>query len=102
MSAKSKQQNKNQARSNVNVAFSSEGWEDYNYWLSADDDIFQRLSSLISECLRTPFRGTGKPEPLKGDLSGFWSRRITKEHRLVYLYENGTLTILQCRFHYDD
>ncbi len=102
MSTKSKQRNKNEARNTVSIAFTSEGWEDYNHWLTNDADIFQRLDSLIGECLRTPFKGTGKPEPLKGDLSGFWSRRITREHRLVYLYEGGTLTILQCRFHYDD
>ncbi|MCO8166245.1 Txe/YoeB family addiction module toxin [Pseudomonas sp. 21LCFQ02] len=59
------------------------------------------LRGLIEETLRTPFSGTGKPEPLKGNLSGFWSRRITREHRLVYLYEGGTLTTIACRFHYE-
>lgn len=102
MSSKSKQRNKQETRNTVSVSFTSEGWEDYNHWCKNDDDIFEKLSSLLEECLRTPFKGTGKPEPLKGDLSGFWSRRITKEHRLVYLYEGGTLTVLQCRFHYDD
>jgi len=102
MSAKSKQRNKTEARKTVSIAFTTEGWEDYSHWLATDADIFQRLDSLIGECLRTPFKGTGKPEPLKGDLSGFWSRRITREHRLVYLFEGGTLTILQCRYHYDD
>ena len=59
------------------------------------------VDRLILECLRTPFSGSGKPEALKGDLSGYHSRRITKEHRLVYFYEAGTLTILACRFHYE-
>lgn len=102
MSTKSKQRNKTEARNTVSVAFTSEGWDDYSHWGKNDADIFERLNSLIGECRRTPFKGTGKPEPLKGDLSGFWSRRITREHRLVYLYEGGQLTILQCRFHYDD
>lgn len=97
-----KQRNKTEARSTVSISFTSEGWEDYSHWRENDADIFQRLNALLGECLRNPFKGTGKPEPLKGDLSGFWSRRITREHRLVYLYEGGTLTILQCRFHYDD
>lgn len=102
MSTKSKQRNKTKARNTVSVAFTSEGWDDYSHWMDNDADIFESINSLISECLRTPFKGTGKPEPLKGDLSGFWSRRITREHRLVYLYEGGQLTILQCRYHYDD
>lgn len=102
MSMKSKQRNKTEARNTVSVAFTPEGWEDYSHWTVSDADILQQINSLISECLRTPFKGTGKPEPLKGDLSGFWSRRITREHRLVYLFEGGVLTILQCRFHYDD
>lgn len=102
MSMKSKQSNKDQASSSVVISFTSEGWEDYCYWQNQDDDTFTRLKRLIAECLRSPFKGIGKPEPLKGDLSGYWSRRITHEHRLVYLYEEGKLTILQCRFHYDD
>ncbi|GLK87228.1 Txe/YoeB family addiction module toxin [Pseudomonas turukhanskensis] len=101
MNTKSKQRNKTEARSGVSVAFTSEGWEDYCHWKDQDVDIFRSINALIGECLRTPFKGIGKPEPLKGDLSGFWSRRITREHRLIYFYEGGTLTILQCRFHYD-
>ncbi len=88
------------ARNTVSIAFTSEGWE-ISHWRD-DADIFESINSLIGECLRTPFEGIGKPEPLKGDLSGFWSRRITREHRLVCLFEGGQLTILQCRFRYDD
>jgi len=85
----------------VSVAFTAEGWEDYHHWRAVDPAIFEVINALIRECCRTPFKGTGKPEPLKGDLSGYWSRRITREHRLVYFYEGGQLTVLQCRFHYD-
>lgn len=102
MNMKSKQRNKTEARESVSVAFTAEGWQDYSHWKNADAEIFNTVNALIKECLRTAFKGTGKPEPLKGDLSGFWSRRITREHRLVYLVEGGRLTILQCRFHYDD
>ncbi|PZW80551.1 toxin YoeB [Pseudomonas sp. 2848] len=102
MNVKAKQRNKTEARSTTSVAFTAEGWEDYGYWRNSDVAIFQRINTMICECLRSPFKGTGKPEPLKGDLSGFWSRRITREHRLVYFYEAGTLSILQCRYHYDD
>ncbi|MFJ3447167.1 Txe/YoeB family addiction module toxin [Pseudomonas sichuanensis] len=101
MNMKSKQRNKTEARNSVSVAFTAEGWEDFHYWREADSAIFEAVNVLIRECCRTPFKGTGKPEPLKGDLSGFWSRRITREHRLVYFYEGGQLTVLQCRFHYD-
>ncbi|MDE1167251.1 MAG: Txe/YoeB family addiction module toxin [Pseudomonas sp.] len=97
---KAKQQNKTNARQGVRVSFTPHGWDDYLHWREADTKVLDAINTLVNECLRTPFKGTGKPEPLKGDLSGFWSRRITKEHRLVYLYENGVLTILQCRFHY--
>ncbi len=100
--SKQKQQNKTEARNKVTVSFTDEGWEDFTYWSSNNTDIFNRLQSLINDCLRTPFKGIGKPEPLKGDLTGFWSRRINHEHRLVYFYESGVLTILQCRYHYDE
>lgn len=106
MSQKKKQHNKTKTREAVNVSFTSHGWDDYQYWqdstVAGDSLIFASLNDLINEIRRTPFTGTGKPEPLKGDLSGFWSRRITREHRLVYLYEAGVLTLIACRFHYDD
>ncbi|MCO6059825.1 Txe/YoeB family addiction module toxin [Pseudomonas sp. MOB-449] len=102
MSTKKKQQNKQQARTTVAVSFTPHGWDDYQHWKVHDRDIHDKIDALISDCLRSPFKGIGKPEPLVGDLSGFWSRRITQEHRLVYLYEDGQLFILQCRYHYGD
>ncbi|AAZ38076.1 addiction module toxin Txe (plasmid) [Pseudomonas savastanoi pv. phaseolicola 1448A] len=100
MSQKQKQQNKQAARTSVKVAFIDDAWHDYQHWKTSDSDISVSIDSLIAEVMRTPFTGTGKPEALKGDLSGYWSRRINKEHRLVYFYEGGTLTIISCRFHY--
>lgn len=101
MNVKSKSRNKSTARGAISVVFTSHGWEDYQFWEQGDADVFRVINELIEECRRTPHRGTGKPEPLKGDLSGFWSRRITREHRLVYFFEGDVLTILQCRYHYD-
>lgn len=80
----------------------SSAWDDYLYWQTQDKKTLKRINSLILECLRTPFEGTGKPEPLKANLSGFWSRRIDEKHRLVYTASDEHLTIIQCRFHYDD
>lgn len=97
-----KQQNKATARQKVAVSFSPNGWEDYQHWKTSDAAISARIDELIKDCLRSPFRGIGKPEGLVGDYSGFWSRRIDREHRLVYLYENDQLYIVQCRYHYDD
>ncbi|SDJ64110.1 toxin YoeB [Pseudomonas delhiensis] len=96
-----KKRNKAGARKTVSVAFTDHGWDDYQYWKGQDPKISAALDRLIGECLRTPFSGTGKPEALKGNLTGFWSRRITHEHRLVYLFEDGQLFIVQCRYHYD-
>lgn len=75
-------------------------WEDYLYWQQQDKQVLKRVNELIKECLRTPFTGKGKPESLKGDLSGYWSRRITDEHRLIYCAYPDRLHIIQCRFHY--
>jgi toxin YoeB len=74
-------------------------WEDYLYWQETDKKILEKINRLIKECLRSPFVGIGKPEPLKGKYAGFWSRRITDEHRLVYAVKEKQLHILQCRFH---
>jgi toxin YoeB len=88
----------------MKIAFSARSWEEYLYW-QREPEALARLNGLIRECLRTPFTGIGKPEPLRGDFQGWWSRRITIEHRLVYRVSgkspDQTLEILQCRFHYD-
>lgn len=84
----------------MNLTFHPKGWEDYQYWQTADRATLRKVNALIKECLRHPFEGTGKPEPLKSDLAGFWSRRIDREHRLVYRVSADTLEIAQCRHHY--
>ena len=83
------------------IKFHPRGWEDYLYWQETDRAILQRINKLIQDIRRSPFQGIGKPEGLKGNLSGYWSRRITDEHRLIYFVEQNTVSILQCRFHYD-
>lgn len=75
-------------------------WEDYLYWQKMDKKMLNKVNELIKNCERTPFSGIGKPEPLKDNLKGFWSRRIDKTHRLVYKVEENTIFIIQCRFHY--
>ena len=75
-------------------------WEDYLYWQEHDKKLLLRINELIKDTLRSPFKGIGKPEPLKGNLSGLWSRRINDEHRLVYAVKGTTLYIVQCRLHY--
>lgn len=100
MSTKSKQKNKANVPNSISVAWSEKAWDDYVLWAEQDLTVLQKINDLINECKRTPFNGTGKPEPLKGDLSGSWSRRITHEHRLVYMFEGGVLTISQCKYHY--
>ena len=79
-----------------------EAWEDYLYWQVQDKKTLKRINSLIKDAERNPFSGIGKPEPLKGSLSGFWSRRIDDTNRLVYRIQYDTLEILSCRGHYDD
>ncbi|WP_334169304.1 Txe/YoeB family addiction module toxin [Timonella senegalensis] len=76
------------------------GWEDYVHWQTADRRVLKRINTLIDECLRDPFEGIGKPEQLKYGAQGSWSRRITEEHRLVYLVVGDDLIILQARYHY--
>lgn len=84
----------------MKLIFSTTSWEDYLYWQKVDKKIVKRINELIKSSLRTPFEGIGKPEALKGDLRGYWSRRITSEHRLVYKYENDELLIAACCYHY--
>ena len=78
------------------------GWDDYLFWQETDRKTLRRVNELIRDALRNPFSGIGKPEPLRSNLKGWWSRRITQEHRLVYCVESGALVIMQCRFHYAD
>jgi toxin YoeB len=84
----------------VKLIFSEHAWEDYLYWQRTDRKILQRINTLIRESQRTPFAGIGKPEPLKHGMSGYWSRRITDEHRMVYKVEADALCIAQLRYHY--
>jgi len=84
----------------MDIFWDNTAWDDYQYWINTDRKVLLKINALIKECQRTPFEGTGKPEPLKQNLSGFWSRRITGEHRLVYKVDNDVLFIAQCRYHY--
>ena len=84
----------------MNLVFRPVAWEQFLYWQATDKAMVRKINGLIRECLRHPFAGTGKPEPLKGDLAGFWSRRIDREHRLVYRATATALEIAQCRYHY--
>jgi toxin YoeB len=84
----------------MELVWQTNAWEDYLYWQEQDKKIMLRINYLIKDAMRSPFKGIGKPEPLKGDLTGFWSRRITDEHRLVYAVKEKRLHIIQCRFHY--
>jgi toxin YoeB len=85
----------------VNIQFSSKGWEDYLYWQETDKKTLKKLHELMKDVSRSPYEGIGKPEPLKHALRGFWSRRITDEHRLVYKVEGNVLYVVQARYHYE-
>jgi toxin YoeB len=84
----------------VNIIWTPLAWEDYEYWQKTEPDKVEKINALIKDCKRNPFSGLGKPEPLKGNLKGFWSRRISLEDRFVYTVSPAGLTIVQCRFHY--
>jgi toxin YoeB len=84
----------------MKITFSSQAWEDYLHWQKTDRQLLKRVNELIKEISRTPFEGAGKPEPLRHALAGYWSRRITEEHRLVYKVEGHAVCIAQARFHY--
>ncbi len=88
----------------MNLSFTPRGWEEYQALRETDPKALRKLDGLIEECRRHPFRGTGKPEPLKDNLKGWWSRRVTQEHRMVYRVtgsgETQVLEIAQCRYHY--
>ena len=83
------------------ISFSKNAWEDYVYWQSEDRKTLKKINALIKDIDRTPYEGIGKPEPLKFDLAGYWSRRIDLEHRLVYQVDDSEIKIYACRFHYD-
>ena len=84
----------------MKLVFSERAWDDYLYWPSNDRKTLAHINALLKECSRSPFEGIGKPEPLTGTVSGWWSRRITQEQRLVYRPLEGSLMIAQCRYHY--
>jgi len=84
----------------MEVVFLDQAWEDYLYWQGQDKKVLQKINTLLKDINRTPFEGLGSPEPLKHNLSGYWSRRITLEHRLVYRMNEGQIRVLQCRYHY--
>jgi toxin YoeB len=89
------------------IEFTKNGWEDFEYWIETDQEIVKKIKELLKSIKQNPFRGIGKPEPLKYGLKGFWSRRINQEHRLVYRVTgkkgiDQKCSIIQCRFHYDD
>jgi toxin YoeB len=84
----------------VIIAFTDAGWSDYQFWVASDRAMVKRINKLIAEVQRTPFTGIGKPEALKHQLAGYWSRRITDEHRLVYAVEQNQIVIIAARFHY--
>jgi len=83
----------------MNKLFINGAWEDYLYWQAADKSMLKKVNALMKEIEHNPFEGAGKPEPLKHQYSGWWSRRINLEHRLVYKVENSAIIILQCRYH---
>lgn len=85
----------------MELVWQTNAWEDYLYWQKQDKKIMDRINELIKDSMRSPFKGIGKPEPLKGNYGGCWSRRITEEHRLIYKIKENRLHILQCRYHYD-
>lgn len=83
------------------LCWTKEAWSDYLYWQGQDRRTLRRINQLIVDTRRSPFEGTGKPEPLKENLSEFWSRRIDESNRLVYIVDDGQLTIISCRYHYE-
>lgn len=83
-----------------NLIFTHEGWEDYAYWIDQDKKTLKKINKLIDDSLRNPFEGLGKPEPLKENYTGLWSRRIDEKNRLVYTVTDSNIAVIGCRFHY--
>ena len=86
----------------TSITFSEDAWDEYLYWQTQDKKTLRKINTLLKEIQREPFRGEGKPEPLKGELSGKWSRRINDKDRLVYEVEEDTVVVQQCKGHYED
>jgi toxin YoeB len=84
----------------MRLIWSDNSWDEYLFWQSTDKKVLKKINSLIKDIKRSPFSGTGKPEPLKHELAGCWSRRITQEHRLVYIVDEDSISIVSCRYHY--
>ena len=84
----------------MKLIFSENAWADYQYWIKTNKKILKRVNALIQDMQRSPFSGIGKPEPLKHGLSGYWSRRINDEHRIIYRIEDDSIFIAQARYHY--
>ena len=84
----------------MNIAFTPDAWKEYVEWRQTDKRVWKRINELLKDTLRNPFEGIGKPEPLKFDFAGHWSRRITQEHRLVYRVEAGNIVVVQVHYHY--
>ena len=84
----------------MDIMFLDDAWQDYLYWQKIDKKILKRINQLIKDIQRSPFEGIGKPESLKFDMSGLWSRRINQEHRLIYKVKDDYIIIVQCRYHY--
>jgi len=82
------------------LSWTQDAWEDYEYWQKTSKEKVKQISKLIKAIKRDPFEGIGKPEPLKHDLAGYWSRRIDQEHRLVYEVQDDAIILVQCRYHY--
>ena len=84
------------------IVFSGQAWSDFLEWSKSDRKLFEKISNLIEETSRTPFTGTGKPEPLRHKLKGYWSRRISEQHRLIYSVNEHEIQIISCKYHYKD
>jgi len=85
----------------VNLSFTKLAWDDYVYWQTANKKLSKRINQLLKETLRRPYEGIGKPEPLKESLTGYWSRRINEEHRMVYRKVDSGILVIQLRYHYE-
>lgn len=85
----------------MNLTFTPSAWDDYQWFVQHDRKLLKRINQLLQDLLRAPFEGIGKPEALKGDLAGYWSRRINDEHRLIYTLKDENVIIIACRYHYE-